>query len=96
MLFKKKKRFRTQLPNGQKPSYKDLEQSFLVTWEKLQKANAEVKRLNLANAGLRHEMKVKEPKPKTRDEYQKEKGWDKWGSMQEQAYGDYLFYEFGQ
>lgn len=54
MEHKKKKRFKTVLPDGSKPSYKDLEQSFLVTYKKLVEADNEVKRLTLENAELRY------------------------------------------
>ena len=35
---------------------------------------------------------VEDVKVMGRKEYQIFKGWDRWGSMQEQNYDDYLFY----
>ena len=47
---------RTALPNGKKPSYADLEQSFLVTYELLNIKEKEIKRLTVLNAGLRYDL----------------------------------------
>jgi len=54
-MFEKKKQM-TKLPNGKKPNYSDLEQSFVVTYKKMVEANNEVHRLTLLNAELRYDL----------------------------------------
>lgn len=54
-MFGRKKQM-TKLPNGKKPKYSDLEQSFLITYKKMIEANQEVHRLTLLNAELRYDL----------------------------------------
>ena len=48
---------KTKLPNGKKPSYEDLEASFIATYDKLQVAQKEIKRLNMIVVNLKHDLK---------------------------------------
>jgi len=47
---------KTKRPDGSKPSYKDLEASFLKVYQALEIANSEVKRLNQECASLRYDI----------------------------------------
>ena len=52
-----KKDQKTRLPNGKRPRYKDLEASLLKQYEVNRTLAAEVKRLTLLVAELKHEAK---------------------------------------
>lgn len=56
-MFKRNQR--TKLPNGKRPSYADLEQSFITVYEQSEVYKAEIRRLNRLVADLKHELKGK-------------------------------------
>jgi len=51
-----KKNQKTKLPNGKRPRYKDLEASFLKTFEMMETYREQVKRLTAEAADLRHQL----------------------------------------
>ncbi len=44
----------TKLADGSKPTYEQLEESFLNLWDKVKILEKEIKRLNQQNADLKH------------------------------------------
>jgi len=60
-IFKRKEQL-TRLPDGSKPSYDDLEASFINVHKQLTVAKTEVKRLNRVVADMQYDLKAKDVK----------------------------------